>query len=243
MVVAADRSRAPRGDPPRPMRTNFPALRLRVRMTVAALLLGLIAAVPVHAGGDRAEREGWILGLVLGRGSGDFTVSDGEVAATTGWSGGGRIVRGRIGYFLTRELQVSGEYGVWRRTAAGDSTATEEGEGSAEGLGPVDRYLGSGILAVSLYPRLDGFSLRAGLGYGLGFAEAEADGTVLREQKAGFLLLMGFAYEMPISRDLSLAIGADFGRIETGQTLSGNFAHFTATFQWHLPHGLPRRWF
>lgn len=223
-------------------RSTHRASFLTAAVVIAAALL-LSCATPAGAGRSAAEREGWILGLVLGKGSGDFTVNDGRNAATTGWGGGGRILRGRVGYFLTRELQLSGEYGVWRRAAAGDSTEAEGGAGTAGWVEPVDRYLGSGIVAVSLYPRLQGFSLRAGLGYGLGFAQAETDGTVVRRQKAGPMLLMGVAYEMPISHDLSLALGADFGRIETGEELSGNFAHFTATFQLHLPHGLPGRWF
>lgn len=200
-------------------------------------------ATPSSAEPDPTLRQGWVLGLVLGHGSGDFTVNDGELAASSGWSRGGRILRGRAGYYFGPELQISAEYGVWRRAAVGDSTAEVSGSGAMGWVEPVDRYLGSGIVAISLYPRLDGFSLRAGLGYGLGFAQGEVDGVLIRQQRAGPILLMGMAYEFGISRDLSLALGADFGRLETGQALSGNFAHFTATFQLHLPHGLPRRWF
>lgn len=216
------------------------------RATSAALLLVVLLAgscTAAHAERGRPLRQGWVLGLVLGKGSGDFTVVDGDLVATTGWSGGGQILRGRVGHYLTPELQLSAEYGVWRRAAVGDSSATEADASSPGWVEPVDRYLGSGLVAISLYPRLDGFSLRAGLGYGLGLAQGEVDGVVVRQEKAGPMLLMGFAYEFGISEDLSLALGTDFGRLETGEELSGNFAHFTATFQVHLPHGLPRRWF
>ena len=219
-------------------------LRARATAGPAAVLL-LLAAVLLVAGPARAERggparEGWVLGLVLGKGSGDFTVVEGDRAATTGWSGGGRILRGRVGRYLTGELLLTAEYGVWRRAAAGDSTVAEGGAGWTE---PVDRYLGSGFLAVSLYPRMDGFSLRAGLGYGLGLAQATVDGVVVRQQRSGPMLLMGVGWEFGISEDMSMVLGADFGRLETGDELSGNFAHFTATFRLHLLHGLPRDWF
>ena len=232
------------------MRTE-PSLELRpsrARGRAVPLLFGLLALLvlfPGRAVADRQDslRQGWMLGLVLGKGSGDFTVNDGELAATTGWSGGGQILRGRAGYYLSSELLLTAEYGVWRRAAAADSAATESSASTPGWVEPVDRYLGSGLVAVSLYPRLDGFSLRAGLGYGLGLAQGEIDGVTIRREKAGAILLMGLAYEFGISQDLSVALGADFGRLETGPELSGNFAHFTVTFQLHLPQGIGRRWF
>lgn len=224
----------------------FPTRARERRATCLALaLLVTLGALPpsAEAGRERPLRQGWVLGLVLGKGSGDFTVVDGDRVAITGWSGGGKILRGRAGYYLTEELQISAEYGVWRRAAVGDSASTEVAAGTPGWVEPVDRYLGSGLVAVSLYPRLDGFSLRAGFGYGLGLAQGEVEGVLVRREKAGPMLLMGLAYEFGISKDLSIALGADFGRLEAGEELSGNFAHFTATFQVHLPHGLPRRWF
>jgi hypothetical protein len=153
-------------------------------------------------------------------------------------------VRGRAGRYLTEDLLLTAEYGVWRRSALEDSTGTEEGVASEPGFdGPVDRYIGSGVVALNLYPRLAGFMLRAGLGWGRIYAEVESDGTTLGEYASGPLLLMGAAYEFSLDPDLSMVVGADAGRVETSEGISGNFLQYYAAFQVHLDRLLPRNWF
>ena len=95
----------------------------------------------VGAGGQRlfdqreASRDGWILGLVFGTASSDVTVEDGGLSASSGWIGGGRVMRGRVGYYVGRNLLLTGEYGVWRRAdAAADSVAEDAGVGVGVGV-------------------------------------------------------------------------------------------------------------
>ena len=218
------------------------------------MFLTVVAALwpaRAEAGPSRAAREtsrdGWILGLVFGSASSDVTVQDRGLSASSGWIGGGRVMRGRVGWFARRNLLITGEYGVWRRADASADTlaAEEEGTASSPGwTGPTDRYLGAGALSAHLYPLDDvGFSLKAGLGYGRVAATVVQDGVSLAQDGWGFMLLMGAAWEWSIAHDISIGLGADVGRIDGGSAVSGNFAHFTAAFQLHLPAGVPRNWF
>lgn len=217
---------------------------------IPVLLMALLAGAtdPVAAawpGGASPERQGWLLGLVLGRGAGDFDLTEGEVHAPSGWSSGGIVVRGRIGRFLTRELLLTAEYGVWRRAMAPtDSSGASEGETGSVSIGdPVDRYLGAGIVAINLYPRVGGFQLRGGLGYGHVLAQADAEGRTLRAYAPGLLIVLGAGWEVGLAHDMSVTFGADFGRVETSGGVSGNFAQLLASLQLHFDRLLPREWF
>lgn len=210
----------------------------------ASCLLGLVllaGAVPGGAdpAGAEERRRGAIVGGVLGRGSGDFDLAPAGAVRSSGWSSGGNVVRGRLGWALTPELVVTGEYGVWRR-GGDDSGESGDGEVSSE---PRDRYLGAGLLAINLYPRLGGFLLRAGLGYGRAAAEiVDADG-VTRADAKGPVVVLGLGYEHFLAHDMSLTVGVDFGRIDAGSELSGNFAQYTAAFHLYFPRGFPTEWF
>lgn len=223
------------------------------RRVVAIIFLSLLASVWPHAAvaehrvrETHTPRQGWILGLVVGSASGKFSVQQGERSATSSWVGGGRVLRGRVGWFARSNVLLTAEYGVWRRAVDGaDSVAAEEGASSEPGwTEPTDRYLGSAVLAAQLYPLDAGFSLKAGLGYGRVAADADDEaGVTLTGDEWGALLLMGAAWEFSIAHDISIALGADVGRIDAGDGVSGNFAHFTASFHLHLAEGIPRDWF
>jgi len=225
-----------------------------VRRRVALIiLLSLVASVWPHTADaerrvrePRTPRQGWILGLVVGGASGKFTVQEGERSATSSWVGGGRVLRGRVGWFARSNVLLTAEYGVWRRAVgSADSAGVEEGASSEPGwTEPTDRYLGSAVLAAQLYPLDAGFSLEAGLGYGRVAADVDDDtGTTLTGDEWGVLLLMGAGWEFAIAHDVSIALGADVGRIDAGNGVSGNFVHFTASFHLHLSEGIPRDWF
>lgn len=215
----------------RPRATWVGALLLQL-MLVAGIL-GLLA--DPSAADER--RRGGLVGGVLGRGSGDFDLSSDGTMRSSGWSSGGNVVRGRLGWALTPELVLTGEYGVWRRggdDSDGDAETTTE---------PRDRYLGAGLVAINLYPRLGGFLLRAGVGYGRAWASiVDADG-VTRADAKGPIVVLGLGYEHFLAHDLSLTAGVDFGRIDAGSELSGNFAQYTAAFHLYFPEGLPTEWF
>jgi hypothetical protein len=216
-------------------------------------LLGLCLALTTVAAGVRVaaseperpeeapRRRGALLGGVLGRGSGDFDVSrDGRVLSS-GWGSGGNIVRGRVGWVLTEDLVLIGEYGVWRRPEASSDSA---GTDSSDELGPVDRYVGAGSLTVNLYPHLGGFLLKAGLGYGQASASVvDENGDTVNADAKGPMVILGLGYEYFFSHDMSVVVGADVGRFEGGSELSGNTLQYTVAFQAYFPHGLLREWF
>jgi hypothetical protein len=229
---------------PRPIPWWRAAQRAAGFLAVAVVVVGGLASVVVAGSAldpDAPRRRGAIVGGVVGRGSGDFDVSRDGVTASSGWSSGGNIVRGRLGWALTEELVVIGEYGVWRRSSAATDSS---GTGSGESSGPVDRYLGAGMISINLYPHLGGFLLKAGLGYGQAWATAVDDaGNSLTAQAKGPMVVLGVGYEHFFSHDMSIVLGVDAGRIESGPELSGNTLQYTLAFQAYFPQGFLREWF
>ncbi len=216
-------------------------------VVIGAVLIGVGAGVgagsalasPGDAPADDGHR-GWLLGLVLGRGGSDLSLSTAEISASGDWTSGGTVLRGRVGRYLTSELLVTGEYGVWRHHGTvADSVATA----SSADAGPVDRYLGSGLIALNLYPRLHGFLLRAGLGWGRVWADLPTGASSLRRESSGPMVVMGAAWEIGLERNLSLVAGADAGRIDAGDGLSANFLQFYVAFHLGVRRLLPRELF
>lgn len=217
-------------------------MRPIIWLTIVGVLWPLVVAAGPSRTSREAPREGWVLGLAFGSASSDVTVEDAGLSATSGWIGGGRVIRGRVGFFARPNLLLTGEYGVWRRAEAGsDSTAAASSD--AGWTAPTDRYLGAGVLSAHLYPVDRGFFLKAGAGYGRIAATVEQDGVSIEQDAWGFLMLMGAGWDVSIAHDISMSLAADVGRIDGGSAVGGNFLHLTATFQLHLPTGLPTRWF
>ena len=217
------------------------------RSTVLLSLLTVLSSLAVSDasagalnGRRTAPREGWFLGLAAGVASGDFTVKRDDVHATSGWVGGGRVLRGRLGAFVRENLVVAGEYGVWRRAVAADSVTTDDS--SAGWTAPTDRYLGMGVVSAQLYPVGPHLAMRAGLGFGKLAASADVGGLTISRTEWARILLMGLSLEFSVAHDMSFVVGVDVGRADGGE-VSGNFAHFTAAFQLHVAQRRSREFF
>jgi len=221
--------------------------RLVTFLTLLAFGAGLLCARDAAAGPSRARKEaaheGWVLGLVFGTASSDVTVQNGSTALSSGWIGGGRVIRGRVGYFPRSNLLLVGEYGVWRRAEASTDSVSEDTSDAAGWTEATDRYLGGGVLSAHFYPMDTGFSLKAGLGYGRIIATVDQDGLTASQDQWGVMLVMGAGWEFSIAHDISIGLGADVGRIDGGSEVGVNFLHLTATFQLHLADGIPKNWF
>ncbi len=214
-------------------------LSLRIGVVVLLGILPLmVGAWTAEAGAldsARPQRRGGIVGGVLGRGSGSFDLSRNGDSRSSGWGSGGTVVRGRVGWAITEELVILGEYGVWRRP---ESASDSSGTASTSSLGTVDRYLGSGLVSVNLYPHLGGFLLRAGVGYGQTSATiVDSTGSALSASGKGPIIVLGVGYEHFFAHDMSVVFGVDAGRVDGGAEISGNTLQYTIAFQAYFPRG------
>jgi hypothetical protein len=187
-------------------------------------------------------RQGFLLGANLGFAAAEFSMDSAGSTVSTGWSGGGKTGRVRLGYAPTPELIVSLEYGVWRRAPGGStsaasatsSTGTDSGTATSSSGLDVERYLGIGMASVTLYPRASGFFLRGGAGYGSAWALLDT-ATGARASGKGLAVVIGLGYDLWADDDLAIGIQFDYGFLNGSNSLQGNFAQLTAAASVYVP--------
>lgn len=194
-------------------------------------MVGLAAQLLATSGPTLAapeETRSPFVSLSLGRGAADFSSQTEFGSFDTGWSGGGTALQMTVGRSILDNVTLEAGYGVWRRSPASE---TEEVAVANEDN---DRYLGLATVVASLYPqlgRIDGLSVRLGLGFGKGFAREAA----LATEEWGALTLLGVGYEVRVEHDFAVGLRVDYGFFGGRDALSGTVAFASAYAKLHFP--------
>ncbi len=189
------------------------------RLALLVFLLVLSLALSAEAGQLHA-RPGWMVGIGLGIGDGEFTDSEG----TTGKADNGLTPQMRVGRMLGRHWQLGVEYQGWL-TEVG-ATLEDTTEAGIAGI-KLRRSLQNWLLAATWYPGNEasawgGFYLKAGAGYALGgtaavlLEENPDTGEIEQEHgervdESGVGLVFGLGYEFRVTSTFAagLAITAN----------------------------------
>lgn len=190
------------------------------RRLVPLVLLLALGMVPRAEAGQPHARPGWMVGIGLGIGDGEFTDSEG----TTATADNGLTPQMRCGRMLGRHWQIGIDYQGWL-TEVGTTDLDTLGI-DADGL-KLRRSLQNWLLTATWFPGNEdsgwgGFYLKAGAGYALGgtalvlLEENPETGEIEQEHgerydESGLGLVLGAGYEFRLTSTFAagLAITAN----------------------------------
>ncbi len=193
---------------------------LHCRWLASLVVLLILGTAPAVEAGQSHARPGWMIGIGLGVGNGEFTDSEG----TTASADDGLTPQIRCGRMLGRHWQVGVEYQGWL-TEVG-ATLEEPTEEGIAGL-KLRRSLQNWLLAATWFPGDEnsgwgGFYLKAGAGYALGgtavvLLEEDPDtgeieqeyGTRIDESGLGLVFGLGYEFRVTTTFAAGLAITAN----------------------------------
>jgi opacity protein-like surface antigen len=190
-----------------------------------AFLLALATVPPASAGQPHA-RPGWMVGIGLGIGDGEFTDSEG----TTVTADDGLTPQIRVGRMLGRHWQIGVEYQGWL-TEVG-ATLEDTTETGVAGL-KLRRSLQNWLLAATWYPGDEsspwgGFYLKAGAGYALGgtaavLLEEDPDTGEIEQDhgerfdESGLGLVFGLGYEFRLTSTFAAGLAVTANSQDIGE--------------------------